>query len=575
MFRLLPLLAALALLAGCAGPRALDLAGSSPPVPSEGQRSKGFAESRSTAEALEASFQPRRIAVVIGVGSYEDSAFPDLKWAVKDAQEVGRILGDSTYGGFDRVVALTRPEAGRRDRILNELISLRNDLRRQDTLVVYFSGHGTMSLDESGEPQLFLVASDTRPGDLRGTAVELAEVQRFFSEIRAERKALILDACYNGEAKSALQPTVAQSIQRLDERPTLSRKVRLGQSEAHLFASTFGRPAREDDGLKHGVYTYHLLDALTWSQLAADENGDGLVSVYEAHDHARRGTISFTTGSQIPEAYFRLVGSNDVHLVGSAEARLEDSLGAVFYYGPVGDSFDGATLLVDGQEKGTFPGTFSVSPGRHQIKVVGLDGSILQERTVRVLAGEALAAEELRAQAPVRNAYLSAAPNVRFGISEKLHGLLGRAHAGAQIGGGYRFLVGPRGLTLSATLGYGHHQARFITTTDLFYRPRHLVWTKLGIGYRGQIGRVELGAGYRFRMQGITAIDEPSCGDHVACDAWFYVSHGLSTEQVIHLRGRWSLALEQSLSLSSLDLDGEGPRTLLDAGLSLGVQLAL
>ena len=57
MRHLLPLLAALALLAGCAGPRALDLVGSSSPVLGEGQRSKGFAESRSTAEALEASLR--------------------------------------------------------------------------------------------------------------------------------------------------------------------------------------------------------------------------------------------------------------------------------------------------------------------------------------------------------------------------------------------------------------------------------------------------------------------------------------------------------------------------------------
>jgi len=566
--RFLALAVSLLALSACVTPRGAVVADSA-------SRTKGFSTSQSTAEALEAAFQPRRIAVVIGVGTYQDKAFPSLKWAVHDAEEVGRILADADYGGFDRVVHLTRPEEGRRDRILSELISLRNDLRRQDTLVVYFSGHGTMSLDSDGEPRLFLVASDTGPGDLRGTAVELAEVQRFFSEIRAERKVLILDACYNGEAKSTLQPTVAQRVQRLDERPTLSRKVRLGEAEAHLFASTFGRPAREDDSLQHGVYTYHLLDALTWNRLDADDNGDGLVSVYEAHDHARKGTISFTTGSQIPEAYFRIVGSNDVQLVGSPEARLEEQLGAVYYYGPVGDSFDGATLMVDGRAKGSFPGTYTLAPGRHHIRVVGLDGTVLQERSVRVVAGEALAAEGLRSQAPLRNAYLSAGPAVRFALSEDLHPLIGRAHAGFQLGGGYRFLSGPRGLTLSGALGYAQHQARFTDESTLFYRPRHVVWGQAGLGYRASVGRLDLGVGYRFRVQGISALDEPVCGNHSACDRWVYLTQVLVAEQIVHLRGRWSLAIEEFVGISPLDEDGEGPKAQFDAGLTIGVQVGL
>lgn len=569
MTRCFPILALLVLaLSACATPRAVD-------VTNSGQRDKGFSSSQSTAEALDASFRPRRVAVVVGVGAYDDGAFPALKWAVHDAEEVGRILADPKYGGFERVVHLTRPEEGRRDRILSELISLRNDLRRQDTLVVYFSGHGTMSIDASGEPNLFLVASDTRPGDLRGTAVELAEVQRFFSEIRAERKALILDACYNGEAKSALQPTVRQRIQRLDERPVLSRKVRLGESEAHLFASTFGRPAREDDSLEHGVYTYHLLDALTWNQLEADDNGDGLVSVYEAHDHARRGTISYTTGSQIPEAYFRIVGSNDVQLVGSETARLEEELGAVYYYGPAGDAFDGATLMIDGREKGTFPGTFTVPPGRHQIRVVGLDGTVLQDRSVRVIAGEALAAEELRSQPPSHNAFVSAGPMVSFALSERLHPLVGRAHAGARLSGGYRFLGRAEGLTLAGSLSYAPHQARFTSEDRLFYRPRHIVSAELGLGYRGLIGRVELGLGYRLRVQGLTRLDEPSCEGLVACDGWVYLGHVLVAEQVIRLRGRWSLVIAESVGFSPLDADGSGVRPLVDTALTIGAQLGL
>ena len=557
------------LLAGCVGPRAA----AGPSI--DGQRDKGFTPSRSTAEALDASFAPRKVAVVIGIGSYADPAFPELKWAVKDAQEVGRILQDDQYGGFDRVIFLTEQGQVRRDRILAEMVALRNDLRRQDTLVVYASTHGTMTIDADGEPHLFLVTADTRPGDLRGTAIELAELQRFFSEMRADRKALVLDACYNGQAKSTLQPTVRQRLERMDETPVLSRKVRLGESEAHLFASTFGRPAREDDELEHGVYTYHLLDGLTWNQLEADTNGDGVISVYEAHDHARGKTLAYTTGAQVPEAYFRVVGRNDVILTGNPKDRLKVEVGALYYYGTQGDAFDGATLMVDGQTKGTFPATLTVPPGRHHIRVVGTDGALLQDRTIHVLAGDVIAADALRQRPAYHNGFLSLGPKVRLMAGDALRPLVGRANFGAELSGGYRFLGAARGLTLSGGVGYTPHTARFAQGSDVRYEWRHVAWGWAGVGYRLALRHGALGAGYRLRVSGVTALDDPACAGHEACDEWVWLTQGIALVQTVSLGRRASLYIEEEVGITALDVDGAGVKPAVDVGLRVGVEVGL
>ncbi|MCP4868328.1 MAG: hypothetical protein GY898_06390 [Proteobacteria bacterium] len=539
------------------------------------QRDKGFTDSRSTAQALEASFAPRKVAVVVGVGEFTDEAFPPLKWAVDDATEVGRILEDPKYGGFDRVVYLTGAKQARRDRVLAELVALRNDLRRQDTLVVYVSTHGTMTLDATGDPHLFLVTADTRPGDLRGTAIELAELQTFFSDMRAERKALILDACYNGEAKSALQPTVRQRIDRMEASPVLSRKVRLGESEAHLFASTFGRPAREDDELKHGVYTYHLLDALTWSQQEADGDGDGTITIYEAHDHARTRTLAYTLGAQVPEAYFRVVGHNDLVLVGAPEARAKAELGAVYWYGSADEELDGATLMIDGATKGALPGTFPVTPGRHRVKVVGHDGSLMQDRVVTIGVGEAVPADTLRSRPVVHNGFLNLGPKARLTPAEGARPLLGRAHVGVELGGGYRFMGPLRGLTLSGGFGYAPHQARFVTDGTTRFEPRHAIWGHAQVGYRLLVPRGSLGAGYRLRLTGITALQDASCGGHAACDGWLWPTQALALDQTVSLGRRWSLYVEEEVGISVLDVDGTGPRARADLGLRIGIEVGL
>ena len=59
-----------------------------------------------------------------------------------------------------------------------------------------------------------------------------------------------------------------------------------------LPSGTFGRPAREDDELQHGVYTYHLLESLTWSLGEADSNGDGAVSMDDFYNIMTKKTFT-------------------------------------------------------------------------------------------------------------------------------------------------------------------------------------------------------------------------------------------------------------------------------------------
>jgi len=539
------------------------------------QREKGFSESKSTREALESAFDARRVALVVGVNDYADDAFPSLKWAENDAAEVERILEDPQYGGFDRVISLTGPKQARRDRVLSEMISLKNDLRRQDTLVVFVSSHGTMTIDAAGEPKLYLVTADTRPGDLRGTAIELGELQRYFSDIRAERKALILDACYNGRAKSTLQPTVRQRVERMESAPVLSRKVRLGESEAHLFASTFGRPAREDDELKHGVYTYHLLEGLTWSLGDADGNGDGVVTVYEAHDYARAKTISYTTGEQVPEAYFRVVGHNDVVLAGKPDERKRADLGSLFHYGPEGDDYDGAVLIVDGREKGTFPGTYPIPAGRHRVRIVGADGAVLQDRTISVSSYDAVEADSLVLRPARYNGFLSLGPRGRFGLTDQVALLSGRAHVGLDVAGGYRFLGPADGLTVMAGLTWAPHRVRFEDGLSETFDERHVLSATAGVGYRLLLTRGMVGMGYRLRAQGVTALQDRDCDGHPACDGWVYGVHGVAFEQSIVLGRRWSLHFEEEIGVTGLDPGTGTIRPAVDASVRVAVEVGL
>ncbi len=536
-------------------------------------RNKGFAPAESTADAIEASFGPRRIALVVGVGEYDDPLFGDLHHAEADAIEFGEILESHDYGGFDRVITLTTRVQTTQARILNELVSLRNDLRSQDTLLLYFSGHGTMRLSKDEEPILFLVPSDAQARDLPGSTIELAELQRFFSRIRSERKALVIDACFHGEGKSRLQPTVRQEIERMDAFPTLSRRVKLGQSEAHLFATSWGRPAREDDTLGHGVYTYYLLEGLTWNQLDSDANHDGLVTIYEAHDFARGATVSFTSGAQVPEAYFRVVGERDLVVTGEPEKRLESQLALIYYYDTADASLDGAALLVDGREKGVFPGSMPVDPGRHRITIVGAEGTVLFDRVIDIDFQESIPADAIGSKAPVKRVYLDVAGGPVFGLGPRMRPLMGTASAGPVLNLGLRLSKDARlaGLSLSFQAGYLPLEAEI--TPGATGVSRHMAHLGLGVGYRFTHKRFSFGLAWRVRGNLVTAAQD-GCTDP-ACDSWLLFGQGPYLEQLIRLDDNLSLIIGEEMMGMIVDTSGQGETGLAGSlGIHVGMEMS-
>ncbi len=378
----LVLLAAALLLVGCA--HAPD-----------GLTARGFRQAASTADELAAVLDSRRIAVIVGVDGYRHPAFPDLKFASADAGAIADLLKTPDGGSFDEIVLLDSREVTSRSAILARLKATRAGLGRGDTFLFYFSGHGTLGLDAEGEPRLFLLPGDADPGDLEHTALDLEGLREFLASLPAQRKALIIDACFNGRGKSAIDPSVEAQMEEMVSRVAQSSVRGLASGEAHLFASTLGRPAFEDPDLGHGVYTHYLLQAMTWARGTADLDKNGLLTAWEAHDFARTRTREHTSGVQLAEASLRVVGANDLVLAGDPEARQDREHALLFHYGSGPSRFAGHTLVVDGVAKGVFPGTFTVAPGSHHVEVRDPEGELRIDGYTDLKADQVVSASEL------------------------------------------------------------------------------------------------------------------------------------------------------------------------------------
>ncbi len=167
--------------------------------------------------------------------------------------------------------------------------------------------------------------------------------------------------------------------------------------------------AREDEKPETEIYTHFLVEAL---QIGADRNGDGAVTVSEAHDYARRMTYEYTGGRQRPTAETTEVGADPIVLVGQVRRKGRPEL---YSYAP---ALDGFTVRVDGRPLADLPGGIAVDAGRHRVQIAKGGGPAVIDLPVTLAPGERVDVEELFAR---RDGRWEVAP--RFGVL----GFLGRS----------------------------------------------------------------------------------------------------------------------------------------------------
>jgi len=341
---------------------------------------------------LDGVYQPRRVALLVGVNEYDDPDLPSLRFSSKDATDLGDVLGEASVGNFDRVWVLTDPEETTYEGIIRALDIATADLQRDDTFLLYLSGHGTLTLDPIEGTRLWFLPSDSTLSEARETGMAVTTLEERVADVPARRRVLVMDTCHNGREKSSLDGATAGLLDGLRGDPPPPRTLReVSESEARLYAAEYHQPALEDPTLENGVYTHFLLEALTEPD-KSDLNGDGLVDVAEAHDWAQDHTVTFTGGMQVPRAEYRIVGREEIFLSGDPSARgtAERALLAA-----TDALLSGARVLVDGTPRGALPNVVPIEPGRHTVELQDARGRTLFRQGLTVSAGDTVMAEDL------------------------------------------------------------------------------------------------------------------------------------------------------------------------------------
>ncbi len=339
-------------------------------------------------KGLKKNYKPKRIALVIGINKYKDPAWNPLRFAVKDALDVAKTIQEGPETKFDTVLIAISPEETTKKAIIQKL-KLLQKLNRdpRDIVFVYISAHGTLARDSSLRLKRFLVTYDTISKRVAQTALPIELLRKIFGQLKSQKKVLILATCHSGAGKSRLTPEVRAELSTLKGSFFVKPIEQTSKATIVLGACGFGETARESPKLKNDIYTYYFLQAI---QKKYDPNGDGAVSVSEAHDYAKEMTYYHTRGEQRPYAESDILGADPIILAGKKKGPGKPVLYAYK------EKFYGVEVEVDGIPKGSLPRGIAVKPGKRKIRLLSPDKKkVLFEGDVYLKPGERVEIESL------------------------------------------------------------------------------------------------------------------------------------------------------------------------------------
>jgi hypothetical protein len=235
-------------------------------------------------------------AVVIGINNYQNVRH--LKYATKDAKAFYNYLLKTVRIPEENVSLLLNNQA-RLYKIRSVLgTHLKRNAGKDDMVMIFFAGHGATEEDSNSPDgdglEKYILPYDADLKNLYASALPMSEISKIFSRIYSERLIFIADACYSGASGGR---TIGINGKRTNISDAFIDRISRGKGRVIITASGANEISAEHDELKHGVFTYYMLEALKGK---ADLDKDGIITVDEVYNYVSIKVPLATGQSQHP-----------------------------------------------------------------------------------------------------------------------------------------------------------------------------------------------------------------------------------------------------------------------------------
>ncbi|MDH0849475.1 caspase family protein [Delftia tsuruhatensis] len=240
---------------------------------------------------------PQGRALLVGVSEYQRiSSLPDA--IQNDVKDVAATLSSPTYCGYsqENVVSLLNADATR-NAVLEGLSDLAARAVEDDTVCVYFSGHGTVFESPDGDDSALLTV-DSDLSDVAGTAISSGDLATALGQIKAERVLVFIDSCHAGGTRIAKGLTDDQGHEfKSGYSETAFAKLAVGRGRALMASCRADEESSVILGARNSVFTTALLVGLRG---AAEKDGSGVIKVFDLFEYVADKVPKSVAGDQHP-----------------------------------------------------------------------------------------------------------------------------------------------------------------------------------------------------------------------------------------------------------------------------------
>ena len=198
-------------------------------------------------------------ALVIAVSNYQNNDLHDLDFCEKDGMEIYKTLKSLGYEMYGENQLIGNVSAQKiRDTVTDFFIN--NDIKTNDTLLFYYSGHGVP--DSDGNVYLASTEIDPDVPIKRGFSFEV--LTTIVGRSPSKKSIIVLDSCFSGRARisKGSEDSIAKSANSQIKKQSEKILQHSGKGRCLLSASSGYQEAYGSKEKGHSIFTFYFLEGL-------------------------------------------------------------------------------------------------------------------------------------------------------------------------------------------------------------------------------------------------------------------------------------------------------------------------
>jgi WD40 repeat protein len=238
----------------------------------------------------------------LGINKYENSRY-NLNYAGNDAEAFSESIQSGAQTLFHKVYdyALMDKKVTK-ENVLAVVEEINQKMGPEDVFIFFYAGHGVM-LQNEGKSSFYLVMSDItnlygEQSMMEEKGISAREILDISKSLSAQKQVFVLDACQSGAAIKEL------AIRGVEREKTLAQLAR-SSGTFFITASQDVEYANEVGNLKHGIFTYAILELLSGNSDKAVK--DETISIYQLKSYVETRvpelSKQYQGSSQYPTGY--------------------------------------------------------------------------------------------------------------------------------------------------------------------------------------------------------------------------------------------------------------------------------